>query len=175
MAAGPVRDKPAEALLYQSMAPRIRLYGLKHLRSPQAAADLVQDVMLMTLKRLSQGEIREPDRIASFVLGACRQSVLDIQRGTRRRERLLHTYHHDFATVDEAADPKVNAALDFARLQHCLAQLPERERTVILMTFYDESPAETVASQLRISQPNVRVIRHRGLERLRRCVEGSRP
>ncbi|HKX56563.1 MAG TPA: sigma factor, partial [Xanthomonadales bacterium] len=93
-----MRDKPAEALLYQSMAPRIRLYGLKHLRSPQAAADLVQDVMLMTLKRLSQGEIREPDRIASFVLGACRQSVLDIQRGTRRRERLLHTYHHDFAT-----------------------------------------------------------------------------
>ena len=173
MAAGLARDKPAEAMLYESMAPRIRLYGLKHLRNPQGAADLVQDVMLMTLKRLSHGEIREPERIASFVLGASRQCVLDIQRGARRRDGLLHTYRHDFAAVDEAADPNVNAALDAPRLQHCLAQLPERERTVILMTFYDESPAETVARQLHISPPNVRVIRHRGIERLRRCVEGS--
>ncbi len=174
MAAGTARDPQAEALLYQSLAPRIRLYGLKHLREPQAAADLVQDVMLMTLKRLSLGEIREPDRIASFVLGASRQCVLDIQRGARRRDRLLHTYRHDFAVVDEAADPRLNVQLDSQCLQHCLAQLPERERTVILMTFYDESPADAVARQLNISQPNVRVIRHRGIERLRRCMEGDR-
>jgi len=175
MAAGPARDRHAEALLYQSLAPRIRLYGLKHLREPQAAADLVQDVMLMTLKRLSRGEIRQPDRIASFVLGASRQCVLDIQRSSRRRDGLLHTYSHDFPAFDEATDPRLNALLDTQRLQHCLTQLPERERTVILMTFYDESPAETVARQLNISQQNVRVIRHRGIERLRRCVEGSRP
>jgi hypothetical protein len=67
----------------------VRLYGLRHLRDRQAAADLMQQVLLMTLERLRAGEVREPERIASFVLGACRMTVLEMRRGTRRREELL--------------------------------------------------------------------------------------
>ena len=37
------------------LAPRVRLYGLRHLRDPQAAADLAQQVLLMTLERLRAG------------------------------------------------------------------------------------------------------------------------
>jgi RNA polymerase sigma-70 factor (ECF subfamily) len=171
MAAGPARDRQAEALLYGSLAPRVRLYGLRHLRSPEGAADLVQDVLLMTLQRLGRGEIREPERIASFVLGACRQMVIDQRRGQRRRERLLDVYSDDVPLADAAPA----ATLDAQRLEACLEHLPERERTVVLMTFYDESPAATVAQQLRVSPANVRVIRHRAIERLRRCVEGAGP
>src|SRR5215510_408534 len=71
--AAPGRDLRAEEELYRRLAPRARLYGLKHLRDPQSAADLAQDVMLMTLDRLQRGEVREPERITSFVLGTCRQ------------------------------------------------------------------------------------------------------
>lgn len=168
-AAGAARDRQAEALLYKSLAPRVRLYGLKHLRNPQAAADLAQDVLLMTLERLSRGEIREPDKIASFVLGACRQTVMDMQRGQRRRERLLDLYAGDIPIADVAA----TAPLDTERLEHCLERLPERDRAVILMSFYDESSADAVAAQLNLSQANVRVIRHRGIERLRKCMTGA--
>jgi RNA polymerase sigma-70 factor (ECF subfamily) len=68
--AGGAPDSAAEAELYRRLAPRVRLYGLRHLRDRQAAADLVQQVLLMTLERLRAGEVREPERIASFVLGA---------------------------------------------------------------------------------------------------------
>src|SRR5262245_14610935 len=57
IAAAPERDLEAEAELYRLLAPRARLYGLKHLRDAQAAADLAQDVMLMTLDRLNRGEV----------------------------------------------------------------------------------------------------------------------
>jgi RNA polymerase sigma-70 factor (ECF subfamily) len=40
------------------------------------------------------------------------------------------------------------------------------------MTFYDDQPAKEVAAALGLSEGNVRVIRHRGLERLRDCVAG---
>src|SRR5215831_13731290 len=70
--AGAVPDSAAETELYRRLAPRVRLFGLRHLREPHAAADLVQQVLLMTLERLRAGEVREPERIASFVLGACR-------------------------------------------------------------------------------------------------------
>jgi len=166
--AAPARDIPAEATLYRLLAPRVRLYGLKHLRDAQAAADLVQDVLLMALERLRQCEVREPERIVSFVLGACRQTVIDQKRGQQRRQRLLDIYSDDLPLADAAVAP----ALDTERLQHCLQLLPERERTVLVMTFFDDSNADEVAQATGITAGNARVVRHRGLERLRRCLEG---
>jgi len=66
---------------------------------------------------------------------------------------------------EEAPEP-----LDTERLKHCLAVLPDRERAVLVMTFYDDRPADAVAVELGLSAGNVRVIRHRGLERLRGCM-----
>ena len=74
-------DSAAEAELYRRLAPRARLYGLRHLRDRQAAADLAQQVLAMTLERLRAGEVREPEKIASFVLGACRMSAIEMKRG----------------------------------------------------------------------------------------------
>lgn len=42
------------------------------------------------------------------------------------------------------------------------------------MTFCDDLPTETLARQLDLSPANVRVIRHRALERLRHCVTGGK-
>ena len=56
----------------------------------------------------------------------------------------------------------------------CLERLPERERAVLVMSFYDDQPSEAVGQQLGLSAGNVRVIRHRGIDQLRRCVEAGR-
>jgi len=42
-------DREAEDELFRRMAPRIRLYGLRHLRDGQAADDLTQHVLITTL------------------------------------------------------------------------------------------------------------------------------
>ena len=88
-AAAPRIDSQAEAELYRRLAPRVRLYGLRHLRDPHAANDLMQQILLMTLERLRAGKLREADMLASYVLGMCRMVVLEIRRGTFRREGLL--------------------------------------------------------------------------------------
>ncbi|MBL8385459.1 MAG: sigma-70 family RNA polymerase sigma factor [Burkholderiales bacterium] len=159
----------AEAELYRRLAPRVRLYGLKHLRDGQAAADLVQQVMLLTLESLRAGRLRDPERLVSFVFGACRMTVLELRRTGARRERLLERYAGDVAQADAASAPR----LDQARVVGCLEQLAERDRTVLVMTFYDDAPARAVAAALRLSEGNVRVIRHRALARLRDCVGGD--
>lgn len=167
IAAGARRDAAAEADLCRRFAPRIRLYGLRHLRSEAAAADLVQDVLILTLEKLRAGAVRELDKLASYILGTCRQVVIDGRRGGARRERILETYAPTLPEFTEDSDD----ALDAGRLQHCLERLPERERSVLLMTFYDDRPADDVGAALGLSPGNVRVIRHRGIDRLRRCVE----
>ena len=95
-------DAAAEAELCSRFAPRIRLYGLRHLRSAAAAADLVQDVLLMTLQKLRAGAVREPDRLASFILGTCRQVVVDGRRSGMRRERILE---HEAGLLARRLDP----------------------------------------------------------------------
>jgi RNA polymerase sigma-70 factor, ECF subfamily len=62
------QDPVAEGELFRRMAPRIRLYGLRHLRNPHAADDLVQQVLITTLEALRAGRLREFNKLASFVL-----------------------------------------------------------------------------------------------------------
>jgi RNA polymerase sigma-70 factor (ECF subfamily) len=163
---GSAPDSAAEAELCRRHVPRVRLYGLRHLRDRQAAADLGQQVLLMTLERLRAGKVREPGRIASFVLGACRMTVLEMRRGTRRREALLETWG-DATEAVEAPEP---VALAPDRLAGCLEALSERERSVVVLSFFADRQADEVGAELAISAGNVRVIRHRALARLRECM-----
>lgn len=167
--ARPGRDVDAETELGRRMAPRVRLYGLRHLRDDHAAADLAQQVLMMTLERLRAGRLREPDRLASFIFGMCRRVVLDQRRARARHARILSAFADDVPVVDPSGSPR----LDHARLLACLERLPERERSILVMTFYDDQPASGVAAELGLSEGNVRVIRHRGLKRLRDCVTGA--
>jgi RNA polymerase sigma-70 factor, ECF subfamily len=167
MATSPSRDLAAEEQFCRRFAPRIRLFGLKRLRSEAAAADLVQDVLILVLDKLRSGDVREPNQIASFVFGAARQLVIDSRRSGDRRTRLLDTFAQDL----EPAAESTTHAFDTDRLKVCLQLLAERERAVLVMTFYNDCPADELGTQLGLSPGNVRVIRHRGIERLRDCLQ----
>lgn len=156
----------AEAELYRRFAPRVRLYGLRHLRDEDAAGDLAQHVLLMTIEKLRQGAVRASDEIASFILGTSRTVVIDLKRRERRREALRDT----FLPRQMFAPPEADTHLDLDQLELCLSQLPDRERSVVFLTFYGERPAAAVALELGLTEGHVRVVRHRALVRLRKCV-----
>jgi RNA polymerase sigma-70 factor, ECF subfamily len=168
--AAPAGVREAESQLYRLLAPRVRRYGQRHLRDDHAAADLMQHVMALTIEQLRAGGLREPQRVVSWVFGTCRRVVMQMRRGERRREALLERHAELLSIADIAVAPRV----DHERVARCLERLPERERSVLVMSFYDERPSEDVAASLGLSAGNVRVIRHRGISKLRRCVENRR-
>ena len=161
--APPGEASAAEGELYARLAPRVRLYGLRHLRDSQAAADLVQQVLLMIIEHLRCGKIREPDRLPSYVLGVCRMVVLDLKRGGMRREHALR----QFAERGDSVELSEPVCLETSRLAECLASLSARERSVLALTFYAERSALEVGHELGLTATHVRVIRHRALARLR--------
>lgn len=163
---GSGNDPEAEAELFRRMAPRIRLYGLRHLRNEAAAEDLAQQVLITVLEALRASRLKEPEKLASFVWGTCHRMVMDQRRGATRRDRLFALYQKD---LPAPAEPPA-AHLDRQQLARCLEGLKERERTVIVMTFYDERTGGDVAGFLGVSEANLRVIRHRAIHQLRECM-----
>ena len=148
------------------MAPRIRLYGFRHLRDEQAAADLDRQVLMITIESLRAGKVREPDKIESFVLGTCRMTVLEIRRGVSRRSGCW--------TSTTAARRRYFASrCGLDKLTECLGRLAESERSVVVMTFYRGADQRDGGGSLGLSNENVRVIRHRALGRLRKCMTGG--
>jgi len=165
-ARGPGLAEAAEAELYRRFAPRVRLYGLRHLRDEDDARDLVQQVMLLAIEKLRGGAIRDADQIASFVLGVSRTMAKDWKRLEWRREKLRDA----FLPASMVAAPARDASLDIDHLETCLARLADRERMVLLLTFYAEKTGSDVGKELRLTEGNVRVIRHRAIDRLRTCM-----
>jgi RNA polymerase sigma-70 factor (ECF subfamily) len=163
-----VGARDAEAELCRRFGPRIRLYGLRHLRTQDRAADLVQGVLLVVLEAARKGRIDEPDHIDRFVLGTCRNVA------ARVRETEKRAIPVEPAELDVAAYLPALEHIDLGALMGCVAKLDGRSRSIVLLSFQSEVPAETIAAQMQLTAGNVRVIRHRALAQLRRCLDGAR-
>jgi len=166
------RAREAEAELCRRFGPRVRLYGLRHLRNEDGAADLVQGVLLAVLEAARAGRIEDPDHIDRFVLGTCRNVAL------RVREREGRTRPLEAADLDVAELAPTFERIDVGALMDCMTKLDGRSRTVLVLSFQAESGADDIAKHLDTSAGNVRVLRHRALAQLRQCLdrpEGAHP
>ena len=161
--AGAPGSAAAEAELCRRFGRRVRLYGRSRLRDKSAVDDLVQRVMLVVLSKLRGGQVREPDRIDSFVLGTARMVTREMSRPKEQPVELDAELPCPLA--ETRPDP-----LELARLAECLKGLAERERTVVSLTFFHEESADEVGLALGMQAGNVRVTRHRALARLRSCM-----
>ena len=139
------------------------------MRDGAAADDLAQDVLLLTIDRLHAGEVRRPEEIGSFILGTSRMMAHSERRVAQRREALAA----QFMETAVETQPLSMAALDAPRVAKCLGALPERDRLVVLLTFYADREAPHIAEDLGVSPGAVRQIRHRAMARLRDCVLGG--
>lgn len=171
IASSPSKSRAEEEELCRRFAPRVRLYGLKHLRNRDLADDLAQEVLLIAIESLREGRVREPHRIASFVLGTSRWLVQAIRNGDRRRNEILTRHEGEFPRYVAIDD----VSLDRSRLYDCVAGLSARQRAIVVLTFYADRSADEIAAEIGTSRGNVRVIRHRALQQLHECMGGNTP
>jgi RNA polymerase sigma-70 factor (ECF subfamily) len=155
----------AEAELCRRFAPRIRLYGLRHLRDEDRARDLVQAVLLAVIEATRGGRVEDPERIDRFVLGTCRNLALRSRHADARAEPV------DVATLDGIATSPPRDAVDLGALYRCLERLDLRARSVVHLSFYRDKSADEIAGVLATTAGNVRVLRHRAVAQLRRCLD----
>jgi len=159
-------DHEAEAALCRRFAPRVRLYGLRHLRSEDRAADLVQEVLVAVLEAARRRRIEAGDQLERFVFGTCRNIATRVRQREARAQPASDVGH------DLEADTSPLDGVDVGALMRCMGQLDARSRAVLGMTFEAENPPEEIALALKTSVGNIRVVRHRALAQLRSCLDG---
>lgn len=164
-------DCDEERELCRKYAPRIRGYGLRHLRDASAAADLVQQVLLILLAALREGRAGDPARLDGWVLVTCRNVVMDLRRGQQRQRRLAA---ESAAGLPDGYLPAWSG-VDRLRLEQCLMGLEPRALSVVMATYVEDQDAEEIGRALGLTAGNVRVIRHRALAQLQVCLEGGAP
>lgn len=157
----------SETDLCRRFAPRIRLYGLRHLGTEDRARDLVQSVLIAVLEAVRADRIVERDRIERFVLGTCR-NIASSMRRVEARARPTPAEELDVRSF--APEPE---RFDTSALFRCIAALEERARTVVHLSFTEERSAEDIATLLGTTAGNVRVLRHRAIAQLRHCLDGK--
>jgi RNA polymerase sigma-70 factor, ECF subfamily len=161
------KAQDAEEELCRRYGPRARLYGLRHLRNDDLARELAQAVLLRVLVAVRGGRVVEPEHLARFVLGTCRNVA------GRMREGATRSVATDPGDLDRVSVMPELEAVDHPALIRCLAGLGERGRRVVLLSFNEERSTEEIAARLETTEGNVRVLRHRAVAQLRRCLDPS--
>lgn len=164
-ATGDARARRAEALLCARLRPRICVYGRRHLGDHGAADDLAQRVLTVLVEKLRNGGLDDPDRTLAFVLAVSRRAVSVARRGTRRRVAAMASYAA--ASSDTVVRPPAAETPDLAR---CLEALADRERATIVLSYYAELESDDIGRELGTTPGNVRVLRHRAMAKLARCM-----
>jgi RNA polymerase sigma-70 factor (ECF subfamily) len=157
--------RDAELALCRRFAPRAELYGRKHLRDEERARDLAQTVMLAVIEAVRAGRVQDPALVDRFVLGTCRNVALRMRDLDSRAEPT------DAAELDVMAYAPPIEPVDKGALTRCLSALDARGRAVVYLSFTEGKAADEIASALETTAGHVRVLRHRALAQLRRCMD----
>jgi RNA polymerase sigma-70 factor (ECF subfamily) len=163
-----VRDdggRAVETELCRRFAPRVRLYGLRHLRDEDRARDLVQAVLLALVEAVRGAHIEETEHVDHFVLGTCRNVV------ARMRDSESRAISVDPVELEIAGAMPTHDGLDAPALYRCMVKLDLRSKVVVQMCFHDGATAEQIGAHLGTTAGNVRVLRHRAIAQLRRCLD----
>lgn len=161
-------DRSAEARLCLRLAPAIRAFARRRLRSQDATSEFQQDVLLLFVEALRAGRLEDPARVAGFVLGICRNLALDRARERERRGKLWELYGESVAACDVLQPSEVT--LEIMRLEDCLTELSQRARLAVWLSYGELLSHAEVSTRLGISEGNARVLRHRALHALKQCV-----
>src|ERR1700738_2363684 len=78
-------DSAAEEELIDRFQRRVRLYVALRTSHPDYADEVTQETMLAAVLALREGKVREPDRLAAFILGIARNQLAEAIRNQARR------------------------------------------------------------------------------------------
>lgn len=140
----------------------------RRLKSKHAVDDVRQETFLRVFRILrSASGVQHPERLGALVNSVCNKVLLETSR-SRRYEELPD----EIASVPTAAGPAdaVNGLIteeQRVEVQKVLAELPERDRSLLRAVYLDEDSRDAICEQFKVDRDYLRVLLHRAKESFR--------
>ena len=132
------------------------------------AEDITQDAFVKLTGRLAH--LRDPGAFDAYL----RRTVVNLSRSHFRRRRVERSYLVRARNAPAALGAPADAALDDRDLVwHALQALSERQRTAIVLRFYEDLPEARVADILGCRPGTVKSLVSRGLDAMREQIGGD--
>jgi RNA polymerase sigma-70 factor (ECF subfamily) len=168
-------DRDAFSRFYDLTAPMA--FGLirRVLRDPEAAAEVLQEVFWQVWQDAPRYDPTRGTAEAWLVMRA-KTRAIDRLRSIRRRDRTF-VAPVDESVVQRREDQAPNPAVvaeDRGLIQTALAQLPEPQRRVIELAFFEGLTHSEIATRLGEPLGTVKTRARLGLDRLRGVLGGER-
>jgi RNA polymerase sigma-70 factor (ECF subfamily) len=135
--------------------------------------DVRQETFLRVIQKLRQGEVHQPERLGAFVNSVCNNIILESYRVRSRNSGADPTENEpaDMA-IDMDGDLIAEERKKLVRI--VLEELPEADRTVLRMVFWEETPRADVCKTMKVDRAYLRVLLHRARMRFKALATASR-
>ena len=125
-----------------------------------AAEDLVQEAFIRLAR--SARRIEDPARAPAYL----RSIVLNLARDHNRRGIVSLRHRSPIRDVQVGVNEELAVRDDQRQVLDALRELPARQRTCLVLRYYDELGIDDIAATLGVSRNSVKTHLQRGLDRL---------
>ncbi len=161
-------ERPASRLedLYERHAPAAVRLAFLITSDRELSRDVVQDAFVRVAGRF--GHLRFPDAFDLYL----RRTVVNLCMSHFRHQRVErgHLEREAKSPAQVAEQPEFGTRDE---LRRALQRLPARQRTAIVLRYYEDLTEDGVASAMRCSIPAARSLISRGMETLRTIVRSG--
>lgn len=146
-----------------------RLVGLAYAMtgSKADAEDLVQDTLATVITKWSR--VSQAEHVDAYV----RRTMVNTLISKKRRRWTSEVVSHEVVTADWSQPESAGVArqvTDRDAVLGLLRQLPDRQRAVMALRYYEDLPDAQIAQVLDCSEQAVRSAAHNAMKSLRRLV-----
>ncbi|QBF32635.1 RNA polymerase sigma factor [Thalassococcus sp. S3] len=159
-------DMTAMKALYMAHADAVGRFVRSRVHDEGEVADIVHDTMLKVWRAASGFQGRASVR--SWILTLARNCAVD----HIRKQSRISLGDADQTLPDDAPDPEavVNATQEATRLRTCIEGLPERQRSVVHLAFYEDLTFAEISRIESIPEGTVKSRIHHAKKLLMRCL-----
>jgi RNA polymerase sigma-70 factor, ECF subfamily len=172
----PLGDAAAFETMVSEFAAPLRRFALRYTRSPEAAAEVAQDVFYKVWRnRAANRTFAGREQLRAYLYRAARNQALDYvaREEVRSRWRTAARENPPDPVVPlhtAPADTHAELAELAATIDRVLAEMPDRRRAVCLLRWRYGHPVAEIAEELGIAVKTVEVQIGRGLRQLRERI-----
>lgn len=165
------RDRSAFVELYDHFAPRILGYLLRLGLDRGSAEELTQEVMIVLWQKANLFDPAKSS-LSTWLFRVARNRRIDVQR--RDRSGLIDPddpFFHPEAS--EPADQTVDATRRDERIRSAMADLPEEQRSLVKLAFFDGLSHSEIAAAADLPLGTVKSRIRLAFARLRKAIEAD--